>query len=155
MTEIMARGGGVGINLSTLRPKYAKVNGVNGTSSGTVSWGGVYSYVTGLIEQGGSRRGALMLQLHCSHPDVIDFIRIKRQKGKQSQRFSCRLQRPRKIQLLMNTTQAIATASKLPLTFACPVARRLLSDRMVAIPVIRNSGAAAKGGTVTVHAPWQ
>src|SRR5690606_23258104 len=54
--EIMARGGGVGINLSTLRPKYAKVLGVNGTSSGAVSWGGVYSYTTGLIEQGGSRR---------------------------------------------------------------------------------------------------
>lgn len=81
MSEIMARGGGVGINLSTLRPKYSKVYGVNGTSSGSVSWGGVYSYVTGLIEQGGSRRGALMLQLHCTHPDIIDFIKAKRQKG--------------------------------------------------------------------------
>lgn len=81
MSEIMARGGGVGINLSTLRPKYAKVYGVNGTSSGSVSWGGVYSYVTGLIEQGGSRRGALMLQLHITHPDILDFIKIKRQKG--------------------------------------------------------------------------
>lgn len=75
--EIMARGGGVGINLSTLRPKYAKVYGVNGVSSGAVSWGGVYSYTTGLIEQGGSRRGALMLQLHVTHPDVFEFITIK------------------------------------------------------------------------------
>lgn len=81
MAEIMARGGGVGINLSTLRPKYAKIYGVNGTSSGSVSWGGVYSYVTGLIETGGSRRGALMLQLHCSHPDLLDFITVKRQMG--------------------------------------------------------------------------
>jgi ribonucleoside-diphosphate reductase alpha chain len=81
MSEIMARGGGVGINISTLRPKYAKVLGVNGTSSGAVSWGGVYSYVTGLIEQGGSRRGALMLQLHCTHPDIFTFINVKRQKG--------------------------------------------------------------------------
>ena len=60
MTEIMARGGGVGINLSTLRPRHAVVKGVNGTSSGAVSWGGGYSYYTGLIEQGGSRRGALL-----------------------------------------------------------------------------------------------
>ena len=81
MTEIMARGGGVGINISTLRPKYSPVFGVNGTSSGSVSWGGVYSYVTGLIEQGGSRRGALMLQLHISHPDILDFIDAKRITG--------------------------------------------------------------------------
>jgi len=63
MTEIFSRGGGVGINLSTLRPRYAYVQGVHGKSSGAVSWGGIYSYGTGLIEQGGSRRGALMLML--------------------------------------------------------------------------------------------
>ena len=60
MTEIMSRGGGVGINLSSLRPHHAYVKGVNGRSSGAVSWGALYSYVTGLIEQGGSRRGALL-----------------------------------------------------------------------------------------------
>lgn len=53
MTEIMSRGGGVGINISTLRPKHAYVKGVNGRSSGSVSWGALYSFVTGLIEQGG------------------------------------------------------------------------------------------------------
>lgn len=79
--EIMARGGGVGINLSTLRPKYAKVYGVNGTSSGAVSWGGAYSFTTGLIEQGGSRRGALMLQLHVTHPDIFEFITVKQTAG--------------------------------------------------------------------------
>ena len=55
MTEIMSRGGGVGINLSSLRPRRAVVQGVNGSSSGAVSWGGLFSYTTGLIEQGGSR----------------------------------------------------------------------------------------------------
>ena len=77
MTEIMSRGGGVGINLSSLRPRRAVVKGVNGSSSGAVSWGGLFSYTTGLIEQGGSRRGALMLMLNDWHPDLLEFITVK------------------------------------------------------------------------------
>lgn len=53
MTEIMARGGGVGINLSSLRYRGAYVKGVNGRSSGAVSWGEEYSRRTGKVEQGG------------------------------------------------------------------------------------------------------
>lgn len=82
MAEIMSRGGGVGINVSSLRPRYAYVKGVNGRSSGSVSWASLYSFVTGLIEQGGSRRGALMLILNVWHPDVIDFINSKKEAGK-------------------------------------------------------------------------
>jgi ribonucleoside-diphosphate reductase alpha chain len=82
MAEIMSRGGGVGINVSSLRPRYAYVKGVNGRSSGAVSWASLYSFVTGLIEQGGSRRGALMLILNCWHPDVLDFINAKKEAGK-------------------------------------------------------------------------
>lgn len=81
MTEIMSRGGGVGINISSLRPHRSIVRGVNGSSSGSVSWGGLFSYTTGLIEQGGSRRGALMLMIHDWHPDVEQFITVKQQSG--------------------------------------------------------------------------
>ncbi|MCB9108132.1 MAG: adenosylcobalamin-dependent ribonucleoside-diphosphate reductase [Anaerolineales bacterium] len=82
MTEIMSRGGGVGINISSLRPHHAYVRGVNGRSSGAVSWGELYSFVTGLIEQGGSRRGALMLIMNVWHPDVLEFINSKRTMGR-------------------------------------------------------------------------
>ncbi|MGI6103019.1 MAG: adenosylcobalamin-dependent ribonucleoside-diphosphate reductase [Patescibacteria group bacterium] len=82
MAEIMSRGGGVGMNLSTLRPRYDYVKGVNGRSSGSVSWGSLYSFVTGLIEQGGSRRGALMLILNVWHPDIEEFISSKTEMGK-------------------------------------------------------------------------
>ncbi len=82
MAEIMSRGGGVGINVSSLRPRYSYVKGVNGRSSGSVSWASLYSFVTGLIEQGGSRRGALMLILNVWHPDVMEFIGAKREMGK-------------------------------------------------------------------------
>ena len=81
MTEIMSRGGGVGINISSLRPRHSYVRGVNGRSSGAVSWGALYSFVTGLIEQGGSRRGALMLILNDWHPDILGFIESKQQAG--------------------------------------------------------------------------
>ncbi|MFP4522986.1 MAG: adenosylcobalamin-dependent ribonucleoside-diphosphate reductase [Candidatus Nanoarchaeia archaeon] len=81
LVEIMSRGGGVGINLSSLRPRYARVKGVNGKSSGAVSWGNLYSNATGLIEQGGSRRGALMLALADWHPDIEEFIASKHKIG--------------------------------------------------------------------------
>lgn len=82
MNEVFSRGGGVGINLSSLRPRYDLVKGVNGRSSGAVSWGSLYSFSTGLIEQGGSRRGALMLILSVWHPDIEEFITSKTESGK-------------------------------------------------------------------------
>ncbi len=81
MNEIFSRGGGVGFNISSLRPRYAYVKGVNGRSSGAVNWGSLYSFSTGLIEQGGSRRGALMMILNVWHPDILEFINAKRTSG--------------------------------------------------------------------------
>ena len=76
--EIQARAGGVGINLSTLRPRGARVKKVNGTSSGPVNWANLYSSANhDVIQQGGSRRGALMLMLNDWHPDIEEFIRVK------------------------------------------------------------------------------
>ncbi len=76
--EIQARGGGVGINLASLRPSGARVRKVNGTSSGPVSWAKLYSAANhDVIQQGGSRRGALMLMLHDWHPDIVEFIHAK------------------------------------------------------------------------------
>lgn len=76
-TEIMSRGGGVGSNISTLRPAKAPVEGVNGFSSGSVSWADYLSKLTDLIIQGGSRRGAQMIGLSDWHPDVIEFALCK------------------------------------------------------------------------------
>ncbi|HLH73896.1 MAG TPA: adenosylcobalamin-dependent ribonucleoside-diphosphate reductase, partial [Chloroflexota bacterium] len=82
MTEIMARGGGVGVNLSTLRPRGSYIRTVNGTASGPCSWAQLYSVATGdVIQQGGSRRGALMIMLDDNHPDIEEFITVKRRPG--------------------------------------------------------------------------
>ena len=78
MVEIMSRGGGVGINLSSLRPRGSRVQKVNGFSSGPCNWAELFSVATkDIIQQGGSRRGALMLMLWDWHPDVEEFITVK------------------------------------------------------------------------------
>lgn len=78
MVEIMARGGGVGINLSSLRPRGTRVKKVNGFSSGPCNWAELFSVATkDIIQQGGTRRGALMLMLWDWHPDIEEFITVK------------------------------------------------------------------------------
>ncbi|MCL4199973.1 adenosylcobalamin-dependent ribonucleoside-diphosphate reductase [Patescibacteria group bacterium] len=78
MVEIMSRGGGVGINLSSLRPRGSRVQKVNGFSSGPCNWAELFSVATkDIIQQGGSRRGALMLMLWDWHPDIEEFITVK------------------------------------------------------------------------------
>jgi len=78
LVEIQSRSGGVGLNLSSLRPRGARVKKVNGFSSGPVTWAGLFSYAThDVVQQGGSRRGATMLMLHDWHPDVEEFITVK------------------------------------------------------------------------------
>jgi ribonucleoside-diphosphate reductase alpha chain len=78
MIEIMAHGGGVGLNLSSLRPRGSRVKKVNGFSSGPINWAELYSLATkDIVQQGGSRRGALMLMLWDWHPDIEEFITVK------------------------------------------------------------------------------
>lgn len=77
--EIMSRGGGVGTNISTLRPRNALARTVNGRSSGAVSWLQDLSVLTGQVSQGGSRRGAQMGMMISDHPDIIEFIISKMQ----------------------------------------------------------------------------
>ena len=75
--EIMARGGGVGFSLSSLRPKGSHIQGIGGISEGSVSWGGFFSDIAGKITQGGTRKGAEMITMDVWHPDIFDFISAK------------------------------------------------------------------------------
>ncbi len=76
MARTYSYGGGVGLTLSKLRPKGARVNNAASSTTGAVSFMDLYSLVTGLIGMRG-RRGALMLNLDVSHPEIEDFIDIK------------------------------------------------------------------------------
>ncbi len=70
-------GGGVGTDISVLRPRGSRVNNAALTSTGSVSFMDLFSLTTGTIGQSG-RRGALMITMRDSHPDSLDFIRVKR-----------------------------------------------------------------------------
>ena len=78
MENVFSHRGGVGLDLSTLRPKGAKIHNAAKISEGVVSvMKHKYGESAKYIAQNG-RRGALMLMLDVNHPDVMDFIKCKR-----------------------------------------------------------------------------
>lgn len=76
LARTFSYGGGVGIDISKLAPRGARVNNTAKETSGAVSFMDLYSMITGLIGQNG-RRGALMISIDCNHPDLEEFIELK------------------------------------------------------------------------------
>ena len=75
-------GCGIGYEFSTLRPRNAFVSGAGAYTSGPLSFMDIYDRMCFTISSAGGRRGAQMATFDVSHPDVLDFIRAKRENGR-------------------------------------------------------------------------
>ena len=81
---------GIGYEFSTLRPRGAYVSGAGAYTSGPLSFMDIYDRMCFTVSSAGGRRGAQMATFDVSHPDVMEFIRAKREDGRLRQ-FNCSL----------------------------------------------------------------
>jgi len=87
-------GCGIGYEFSTLRPKGAYVSGAGAYTSGPLSFMDIYDKMCFTVSSAGGRRGAQMGTFDISHPDVMEFIRAKREDGRLRQfNLSCLITR--------------------------------------------------------------
>ncbi|MDX8397329.1 MAG: adenosylcobalamin-dependent ribonucleoside-diphosphate reductase [Mariprofundaceae bacterium] len=83
-------GCGIGYEFSTLRPRGAYVTGAGAYTSGPLSFMDIYDKMCFTVSSAGGRRGAQMGTFDISHPDIIDFIKAKREDGRLRQfNLSC------------------------------------------------------------------
>jgi ribonucleoside-diphosphate reductase alpha chain len=79
---VSGMGGGVGINMSPIRPRGSRINGTGGYATGAVSLMEMIDGVGNIIMDGGGRRMALMLDLNITHPDMPEFLDKKLDRDK-------------------------------------------------------------------------
>ncbi len=77
MATIARTGGGVGIPLSNLRPRGSRIRSTGGITSGPISFLKLYNEAAEVINEGSSRRVALMAVMDVHHPDIMDFVFAK------------------------------------------------------------------------------
>ena len=80
LMRLTSKGGGVGIGLSRIRPRGTEIAG-NGKSEGVVPWAKIYDSTIIATNQGNVRRGAASVNLDIEHPDIEEFLQIRRPKG--------------------------------------------------------------------------
>jgi len=103
-------GCGIGYEFSTLRPRGAYVSGAGAYTSGPLSFMDIYDKMCFTVSSAGGRRGAQMATFDVGHPDVMDFIRAKREHGRLRQ-FNCSLL------ITDEFLQAVQNNDKWPLAF--------------------------------------
>jgi ribonucleoside-diphosphate reductase alpha chain len=80
LMRLSSQGGGVGIGVSRIRGRGKEISG-NGVSEGVVPWIKIYDSTILATNQGSVRRGAASVNLHVNHPDIEEFLMVRRPKG--------------------------------------------------------------------------
>ncbi len=115
-------GCGIGYEFSTLRPRDAYVSGAGAYTSGPLSFMDIYDKMCFTVSSAGGRRGAQMATFDVGHPDVIDFIRAKREDGRLRQ-FN--------LSLLITSEFMNAVKNDLPWAFSFPVSEQeVIRDKL-------------------------
>ena len=112
-------GCGIGYEFSTLRPKGAYVTGAGAYTSGPLSFMDIYDKMCFTVSSAGGRRGAQMATFDVGHPDVMDFIRAKREDGRLRQ-FN--------LSLLVTTEFIDAVKDDADWKLAFPISRKALDE---------------------------
>ena len=108
-------GCGIGYEFSTLRPKNAYVSGAGAYTSGPLSFMDIYDKMCFTVSSAGGRRGAQMATFDVGHPDVVEFIRAKREDGRLRQ-FN--------LSLLITAEFVEAVKNDLPWSLSFPVSEK-------------------------------
>jgi ribonucleoside-diphosphate reductase alpha chain len=114
-------GCGIGYEFSTLRPKGAYVTGAGAYTSGPLSFMDIYDKMCFTVSSAGGRRGAQMATFDVGHPDVMDFIRAKRENGRLRQ-FN--------LSLLVTTEFIDAVKNDTEWKLAFPISRKELDESL-------------------------
>ncbi len=80
LMKLTASGGGVGVSVSRIRPRGTQIRG-NGKSEGVVPWCKIYDSAIIATNQGNVRRGAASVNCNINHPDIEEYLQIRRPKG--------------------------------------------------------------------------
>ncbi|SCN46861.1 Ribonucleotide reductase of class II (coenzyme B12-dependent) [methanotrophic endosymbiont of Bathymodiolus azoricus (Menez Gwen)] len=112
-------GCGIGYEFSTLRPKDAYVSGAGAYTSGPLSFMDIYDKMCFTVSSAGGRRGAQMATFDIGHPDVVEFIRAKREDGRLRQ-FN--------LSLLITTEFIEAVKADKPWSLSFPIMQRELEQ---------------------------
>ncbi len=84
--EISKRAGGIGLHVSNIRSKNAHIRGTNGKSRGIIPMLKVYNETLKYIDQGGKRPGSAAIYLEPHHPEILEFLELRKNHGNEDQR---------------------------------------------------------------------
>lgn len=86
VSQISKWGGGIGVHVSNIRSKGSTIRGTNGKSDGIIPMLQVYNSICRYINQSGKRKGSFAMYLEPHHPDVFEFLELRKNTGAESER---------------------------------------------------------------------